>query len=194
MNKRSFIKLLGLTALIPFAVKASYKNMRQGETIRYYKLPDGTLTESYPETIEDLIRMMEERIPVGEPTSVKWAVTGEEYKEFIVGCAEPTETKIKALISFQWRTFLKQVRENPYGKLYWRTKPEYIKWAEDFDTSDSDLNPFCKGRIYARYLVSNKPEKTKYMFNPDYLTDPNDWHIAERPKYGNIPTGFRGIK
>lgn len=161
MNRRSFVKFLSCSPLFSiFKVNANqdylidpdnwYVKPQQGETVHYSKLPDGTLSETCPGTIEELTEMMEARIPVGPSTNFKWSVTGEEYKEVKIGCRDPNEAKIKALVSSQWGTFLKEVRENPYGKLYWRIKPEYSMWE------DLGLH---KSKIYTRYLVSNKPEK-----------------------------------
>lgn len=129
--------------------KDNKRRKKIGEYFGSVRTPCLKLSEAKPpETIEELTSLMEQAIPVGVETWYDKSVTGEAYIEYLVGCNNPDERKISAILSWHWNSFIKQLEENPNGVLYWRIKPEYSEWEDE---------GFKTAKIYARYLVSNKP-------------------------------------
>jgi hypothetical protein len=136
-----------------------------------------------PATVNDLYAAMSSALPVGDSTSIRWSVTGEEYVEYALGLYVDEAVKRghnpeTTLCAPMWRTFLMQLArlENPSAaKLYWRVKPEIAFYEEDVEPFsgfplDGSAIGRKKARIYLRYLISSKPAK----FTQDFML--NNWN------------------
>ena len=129
------------------------------------------MARAVPKTVDELYRAMCEAMPIGDPTIIKYAVTGEEYRETafqISLCSlgfsansfilDPIESEA-ALCRLAWKDFLaKWETVSGDGILYWRIKPELIYYEDDFLVDDETQLP-VKTRIYLRYLISSKPAR-----------------------------------
>src|SRR3990167_309503 len=116
--------------------------------------PDDHQSEaiSTPVTIAELITAMESMFPIGAPTTICWAVTGEPYISFCMGGvrAEGADHEIlgkneTVMVKCFWLHFLEYARGRD-GVLYWRWKPTI-----------SESDSYGLSKISARFLISNKP-------------------------------------
>jgi len=126
MFRRAFLKLLAAVPLLAMA------NTSWSVLLAVQKTP-------IPETVEELYRVMNRVLQVGQSTCIAWAVTGEPYIEYALGIRLAGRSEVfceRHLCRWMWNTFRKQVLKLPSpanAVIYWRIKPE----IEIFDASES---------------------------------------------------------
>ena len=155
MKRRNLIKYLMALPVIGFIPELL------GKTLPAMNIPtwdfrnvENFYLQGHPKTCSELVEWMEKTLPVGEPTAGKWSVTGEEYKEAVIGLVKPRKASEERLCRFQWQAFLKECRSNAGPlKLYWRVKPEYVEYIDLFTKAKTG-----RAKIYMRYHVSGKKE------------------------------------
>lgn len=136
MQRRTFIKTLGAGAAVVSA-------------------PSFALTKKHwtPTTAAELLAAINVVLPVGEPTEISRAVTGEEYVEYALATPAVKEPE-KRLVSVAWKNFFTQYVDTPPGaRIYWRLEPEISQWRSEWTDERGMM------KIYMRYLISALPAR-----------------------------------
>lgn len=116
-----------------------------------------------PETISDLLAMVERDYEIGQPGISAISVTGEPFvtlsgagltSEALGGKPSPSETDAIRSFWYGFREYARNRAATSRGSLtlYWREKPSMLKQLQ---------GPETRHQIWARLLISDKPPLAK---------------------------------